>query len=52
LSKFVRAKVYLAGEAPLLKDFLEAALQAEMGEHLGKEQRLKGNQKMVMAPKN
>src|ERR1051325_4816249 len=31
--------------APLLKDFLEAALQAEMEEHLDDEQRLKGNRK-------
>ena len=31
--------------APLLKDFLEAALQAEMEEHLDDEQRDKGNRK-------
>lgn len=31
--------------APLLKDVLEAALQAEMEEHLDEEQRLKGNRK-------
>ena len=31
--------------APLLKDFLEAALQAEMEQHLDDEQRLKGNRK-------
>jgi transposase-like protein len=31
--------------APLLKDFLEAALQAEMDEHLDDEQRDKGNRK-------
>jgi putative transposase len=31
--------------APLLKDFLEAALQAEMEEHLDEEQRLSGNRK-------
>jgi putative transposase len=31
--------------APLLKDFLEAALEAEMDEHLDDEQRLNGNRK-------
>ncbi len=31
--------------APLLKDFLESALQAEIEEHLDNEQRLKGNRK-------
>jgi len=31
--------------APLLKDFLEAALEAEMNEHLDDEQRLNGNRK-------
>ena len=31
--------------APMLKDFLEAALQAEMDDHLDDEQRLKGNRK-------
>ena len=31
--------------APLLKDFLEAALQAEMEDHLDDEQRLNGNRK-------
>ena len=31
--------------APLLKDFLEAALQAEIEEHLDDEQRDKGNRK-------
>lgn len=31
--------------APLLKDFLEAALQAELDEHLDDEQRDKGNRK-------
>ncbi len=31
--------------APLLKDFLEAALQAEMEEHLDDGQRLEGNRK-------
>lgn len=31
--------------APLLKDFLEAALQAELEEHLDGEQRWKGNRK-------
>ena len=48
MSNFVRAKVYLAKDgafAPLLKDFLEAALQAEMEEHLDDEQRDKGNRK-------
>src|SRR5665811_2522185 len=31
--------------APMLKDFLEAALQAEMEEHLDEEQRFQGNRK-------
>jgi len=31
--------------APMLKDFLEAALQAEMEDHLDEEQRFKGNRK-------
>jgi transposase-like protein len=36
---------------PLLKDFLEAALQAEMEEHLDEEQRLKGNRKNGLSSK-
>lgn len=31
--------------APLLKDFLESALEAEMDEHLNEEQRINGNRK-------
>ena len=48
MSNFVQAKVYLGKNGaftPLLKDFLEAALQAELEDHLDEDQRLEGNRK-------
>jgi len=37
--------------APMLKQFLEAALEAEMQAHLDPEERQRGNSAMVRAPK-
>jgi len=55
LEQFISGKSLFGKDgafAPMLKNFIEKALEAEMSSHLGEKERFKGNKRNVVNPRN